>query len=79
MVGGATEVAGLEQAESNRSSIISFVEDVLIQGNIEITCFLPKLSMFCGTEPSLGDNFVSLKHVLSGVDKAKAGSAYYKI
>ena len=78
MVDGATEVADLEKTESNRSTIKSFIDNVLIQGNIEI--YNTYLNQECYTEhnPSLGDDLVNLRSILSSSDNGDSVSIEYK-
>ncbi|MCW8851895.1 MAG: hypothetical protein OQK44_04455, partial [Gammaproteobacteria bacterium] len=78
MIDGATEVADLEKTESNRSTIKSFIDNVLIQGNIEI--YNTYLNQECYTEhnPSLGDDLVNLRSILSSSDNGDSVSIEYK-
>ena len=78
MVDGATEVADLEKTESNRSTIVSFVENVLIQGNMEKMNAYLNQECYVEHNPGLGDNLVKLKSVLSGSDNHSSVSIKYK-
>lgn len=78
MVDGATEVADLEKTESNRNTIVSFVENILIQGNIEKLNTYLNQECYVEHNPSLGDNLVNLKSVLSGSDNDSSVSVEYK-
>jgi len=78
MVDGSTEAADHEKTESNRSTIKSFVDNVLIQGNIEK--LYTYLNQECYTEhnPSLGDDLVNLRSILSSSDNGDSVSIVYK-
>ena len=78
MVDGATEVADLEKTDSNRSTIVSFVENVLIQGNIEKLNTYLNQECYVEHNPSLDDNLVNLKSVLSSLDNDCSVSIKYK-
>ena len=78
MVDGATEVAELEKTDSNRSTIVSFVENVLIQGNIEKLNTYLNQECYVEHNPSLDDNLVNLKSVLSSLDNDCSVSIKYK-
>ena len=78
MVDGATEIADLEKTESNRSTIVSFLENVLIQGNIEKLNAYLNQECYVEHNPSLGDNLVNLKSVLSGSDNDSSVAIKYK-
>lgn len=78
MVDGATEVADLEMTESNRSTIKSFVENILIQGNIEKLNTYLNQECYAEHNPSLGDNLDNLKSVLSGSENDCSVSIKYK-
>ncbi len=78
MVDGAIEVTDLEKTESNRSTIVSFVENVLIQGDIEKLNAYLNQECYMEHNPSLGDDLVNLKSVLSGSDNDSSVSIKYK-
>ena len=78
MVDGATEVANIEKTECNRSTIKSFVENVLIQGNIEKLNTYLNQEFYAEHNPSLGDNLVNLRSVLSSSDNDDSVSIKYK-
>ena len=78
MVDGATEVADLEKTDSNRSTIVSFVENVLIQGNIEKLNTYLNQECYVEHNPSLDDNLVNLKSVLSSLHNDSSVSIKYK-
>ena len=78
MVDGATEVADLEKTDSNRSTIVSFVENVLIQGDIEKLNTYLNQECYVEHNPSLDDNLVNLKSVLSSLHNDSSVSIKYK-
>ena len=78
MVDGATDVADLEKTDSNRSTIVSFVENVLIQGNIEKLNTYLNQECYVEHNPSLDDNLVNLKSVLSSLHNDSSVSIKYK-
>ena len=78
MVDGATEVTDLEKTESNRSTIVSFVENVLIQENIEKLNTYLNQECYVEHNPSLDDKLVNMKSVLSSLDNDSSVSIKYK-
>ena len=78
MVDGTTEVADLEKTENNRSTIKSFVETVLIQGNIEELNTYLNQEYYTEHNPSINDNLVTLKKYLSNTDNDDSVSLEYK-
>ena len=65
MVDGETDVTDDEMTESNRSVIISFVENVLIQGYLEKLHNYISQEYYTEHNPAFGDNLVELRSALS--------------
>lgn len=78
MVDGSTEVADLDKTESNRSTIASFVENILIQGNIENLNAYLNQECYVEHNPDLDDNLVNLRSALSSSDNGDLVSIDYK-
>lgn len=79
MVDGTTEVTDLEKTEDNRSTIKSFVENVLIQGKIEQLNTYINQENYTEHNPSHNDNVVTLKEFLSNSGNGDSVSVEYKI
>jgi len=78
MVDGAIEVADHEKTENNRSTINSFVDNVLIQGNIEKIYTYLNEECYMEHNPRLGDDLVNLRSFLSSSDNGDSVSIKYK-
>lgn len=65
MVDGITEVTEHEKTESNRKVIQSFVEDILIQGDIEKLNDYINQKHYIEHNPWLGDDLGELRKILS--------------
>jgi len=65
MVDGISEATENEKTESNRKVIKSFVEDILMQGNIEKLNDYIDQKNYIEHNPSLGDDLVELSKMLS--------------
>jgi predicted SnoaL-like aldol condensation-catalyzing enzyme len=64
MVDGPTEAVDIEQTESNRAVVRSFVEDVLIRGNLDrLTDFVDE-DAFAEHSPRLEDGIAALRSAL---------------
>lgn len=78
MVDGSTEVADLDKTESNRSTIASFVENILIKGNIEKLNAYLNQECYVEYNPDLDGNLVNLRSALSSSDNSDLVSIDYK-
>ena len=78
MVDGNTEVEDLGETENNRSIIQSFVENVLIQGQLEKLDTYFSQEYYTEHSPELDDNLANLKSYLSTQDSGNSASIEYK-
>ena len=65
MVDGPTEVSDLEKTESNREIVRSFVEDVLINGQIDRMARYVEDESYIEHNPRIGDGLPALEAALS--------------
>ncbi|NNE63608.1 MAG: SnoaL-like domain-containing protein, partial [Gammaproteobacteria bacterium] len=78
MIDGVTEAADHESTESNRGLIRLFIEDVLVQGNLN------RLNDFIGRDhyiehnPDMGDDLNQLRGILSGSDSGSLAYVKYE-
>ncbi|MFW2440608.1 MAG: nuclear transport factor 2 family protein [Arenicellales bacterium] len=78
MVDGKTEVTDIKKTESNRRLITSFVENVLIQGDVEKLKDYINQECFTEHNPNLGDNLIELRTALFNSDNDDSVSIEYK-
>jgi predicted SnoaL-like aldol condensation-catalyzing enzyme len=78
MVDGVTEVTDHEVTESNRSVIKSFVEDILIQGDLDKSDDYISQERYTEHNPDIGDDLTQLKSVLSSSNSEGFASSEYK-
>ena len=78
MVDGVTEATDHECTESNRSLIKSFVEDILIQGDLDKLNDYISQDHYTEHNPGIGDDLSQLKSVLSDYNSGSFASVEYK-
>jgi predicted SnoaL-like aldol condensation-catalyzing enzyme len=78
MVDGLTEATDHEWTESNRRLVKSFVEDILIQGNLDKLNDYISQDHYTEHNPESGDNLTQLKSVLSDSNNGSLASVEYK-
>lgn len=77
MVDGETEIADLEKTEFNRQVVQSFVEEVLIGGNLDKMNEYFNLNEFTEHNPRLSDDIADLRALFTNIGKDKTGSIRY--
>ncbi|MBV1914147.1 MAG: nuclear transport factor 2 family protein [Pseudomonadales bacterium] len=77
MVDGTTEVSDHELTETNRSLIKLFVEEVLIQGNVDKLNGYVNQKHYTEHNPNLGNDLSELKRILSGSQNRSFTSVNY--
>lgn len=78
MIDGVTEATDHEFTESNRRLIKSFIEEVLIQGNLDkLTDYISR-DIYIEHNPDMGDDLNQLGDVLSDSDSASLASVKYQ-
>ncbi len=78
MVDGVTEATDLEDTESNRKLIESFIEEILIQGDLDKLNDYISQDHYTEHNPYLGDDLTQLKSVLSNAKSGRSASVEYK-
>ena len=78
MVDGTIDVTDLDMTESNRSVIKSFVEDVLIQGQLNKIKDYINQGDYIEHSPNLGDELDELYEVLSNSETSESTTINYK-
>ena len=78
MVDGVTEATDHECTESNRSLIKSFVEDILIQGDLDKSYDYISQDHYTEHKLCMGDDLSRLKSVLSDYNSGSFTSVEYK-
>ena len=66
MVDGPTEVTDLDRTESNREIVRSFIDDVLINGQLDKLDHYIDDESYCEHNPRIGDDLSALRSALSG-------------
>ena len=78
MADGVTKATDHECTESNRRLIKSFVEDILIQGDLDKLNDYISQDNYTEHSPDIGDDLTQLKSVLSGSSSGGLASVEYK-
>ena len=79
MVDGTIEVTDLEETEKNQSTIESFVENILIQGNIETFNSYFNQQNYTEHNPNLDDKLDNLKSYLFHANNGDSPAIDYKV
>ena len=79
MVDGAAEVRDIEMTDNNRKMIQSFVEDVLIDGQLQYLDNYINKEHYMEHNPNLADDLVGLNAILSEPTAHSVASVKYKI
>lgn len=79
MVDGPTESADLELTESNRALVRSFVEVVLVDGQLDRICDFVDEHSYAEHNPRLGDGVSNLRDELALEDESRKRVDYHRV
>ena len=78
MVDGTVKVIDLEHTEQNRSLVKSFIDEVLVQGDIAKLNDYIRLDYYTEHSPNLDDDLTQFKSILSGTSSDDLSPMEYK-
>jgi len=79
MVGGATEATDPELTESNRALVKSFVEAVLVDGQLDRLADFVDVTAYTEHNPHLSDDVTTLRAALEAEDNGRKRIDYHRV